>query len=98
MDSMSTYYVYIVTNKYHTVFYTGNTHNLVKRLTEHNGKAESKSFASRYNCTKLVYYEIAETLEVALLREKQIKRYKREWKINLITKMNPKWVDLSMIL
>ncbi|WP_248724104.1 GIY-YIG nuclease family protein [Seonamhaeicola sp. ML3] len=86
--------VYIITNKNNTVLYTGVTSNLVKRMYEHKSKA-FKGFATKYNCEKLVYFETFDSIESAITREKQIKKYKRYKKINLIEKENPDWNDLS---
>jgi putative endonuclease len=66
---MQQYYVYIVTDKNHTVFYVGMTNNLVRRVYEHKEKL-IEGFTKRYNLTKLVYYEIAQTVEAAITREK----------------------------
>src|SRR5690606_36033646 len=87
------YYVYIITNKNHTVLYTGFTDDLERRTFEHKEKLLS-GFTSKYNCNKLVFYEGFQNMEEALHREKQLKRYKREWKHNLIKEMNPQWEDL----
>lgn len=93
---MNTYFVYILTNKNNTVLYTGFTDDIVRRVDEHKRKEFSKSFTSRYNCDKLVYFECFELAQDAMLREKQLKRYKREWKENLINAENSEWKDLSI--
>ena len=93
---MNTYFVYILTNKNNTVLYTGFTDDIVRRVDEHKRKEVSKSFTSRYNCDKLVYLESFELAQDAILREKQLKRYKREWKENLINAENSEWKDLSI--
>lgn len=85
--------VYILTNKWHTVLYTGITSNLSKRIVEHKEKL-IPGFTSRYNINKLVYYETTENPEAAITREKQIKGWIRKKKIALIESMNPKWNDL----
>ncbi|MGL4610794.1 MAG: GIY-YIG nuclease family protein [Trueperaceae bacterium] len=90
---MGQYYVYIMTNKLHTVLYTGMTNNLIRRSREPKEK-RADSFTKRYNVTKLVYYEVAETAYAAISREKQIKAGSRRDKLNLIAEMNPAWVDL----
>ena len=87
------YYVYILTNQYNTVFYTGVTSNLVKRTWEHKNKVV-EGFAEKYNATKLVYYENTENIESAIIREKQLKKWKRSWKIKLIKDFNPSFEDL----
>lgn len=87
------YYIYIATNKGNTVLYTGVTNNLIKRIYEHKSKLMD-GFTKRYNVNKLVYYEIFDKIENAILREKQIKAGPRSKKIALIDKMNPDWNDL----
>ena len=82
------YYVYILTNKNHTVFYTGVTSNLLKRLYEHSNELVD-SFTKRYHIHELIYYEIHSDITIAIQREKTIKKWKREWKWNLINKVNP---------
>ncbi len=89
-----TFLVYIMTNPRKTVLYTGVTNNLPRRIHEHKEKLVP-GFASRYNVTDLVYYETAETAEVAIAREKQLKAGPRRRKIELIKSMNPTWRDLS---
>lgn len=86
--------VYILTNKWHRVFYTGVTGDLQRRIEEHKQKLVP-GFTSRYNVTKLVYYETTENPEAAIAREKQIKGWTRQKKIDLIEQMNPTWNDLS---
>ena len=86
-------FVYILTNKNNTVLYTGVTSDLVKRVYEHKNKLV-KSFSSRYNCDKLVYYEMGEEIEGCILREKQIKAGSRQKKIELVESINPEWNDL----
>jgi putative endonuclease len=86
-------YVYIMTNKYNTVLYTGVTSDLTKRVYEHREKAV-KGFTARYNVTKLAYYEVFDDMTSAILREKQIKAGSRLKKLLLIKKMNPGLVDL----
>ena len=86
--------VYIMTNYLNTTFYIGVTNNLLRRVYEHKSQ-NKKCFTSKYNLNKLVYFEIIESIEVAIKREKQLKKWKREWKIDLITKKNPAFKDLS---
>ena len=88
------YYVYILTNKHHTVLYTGVTNNIERRVFEHKLKV-NHGFTARYNCDRLVYFEEFQKISVAIRREKQLKKYRREWKHNLIKQMNPEWRDLS---
>jgi putative endonuclease len=89
-----TYYVYILTNITHTVLYTGVTNNIDNRVFLHKVKY-NVGFTSKYNCTKLVYYEEFFDPTEAIHREKQLKKYRRDWKRNLISTMNPQWKDLS---
>ncbi len=91
---MNQSHIYIITNKNNTVLYTGVTSNLVKRMYQHKSKTYL-GFASKYNCEKLVYFEGFDSIEMAIEREKQIKKYKRIKKINLIESENPDWNDLS---
>ena len=88
-----TYYIYIITNKPHGVLYIGVTNNLLNRINQHRQKILD-GFSKKYNLTRLVYYEIFDDIEVAISREKQLKKWKRQWKINLINETNPTWRDL----
>ena len=87
------YYVYILTNRWNTVLYTGITSNLKRRVYEHKHKMV-KGFTEKYNIDKLVYYEIHNDVINAISREKQIKAGSREKKIKLIEGINPEWRDL----
>jgi putative endonuclease len=87
------YYVYIMTNKHHTVLYTGVTNNLKRRVYEHK-TGQGGSFTSRYNVNKLVYYQVTPDVKSAIAREKQIKAGSRQKKLDLINEMNPEWIDL----
>ena len=87
------YYVYIMTNKGSTVLYTGVTNNLKRRVYEHKEKL-ADGFTSRYKITKLVYYEVFEDIENAIVREKQIKGGSRQKKMELINTMNEGWREL----
>ncbi len=90
------YYIYILTNKHKTVLYTGLTNNLKNRLYQHlNPKPLSKSFTAKYNCFYLVYYENYSQIETAIQREKQIKKYSRIKKENLINAFNENWDFLN---
>ncbi|MBV1888301.1 MAG: GIY-YIG nuclease family protein [Urechidicola sp.] len=86
-------YVYIVSNNNNSVLYTGVTSDLANRINQHKNKT-IKGFTSKYNCNKLVYYEIGNGMEGCILREKQIKAGSRQKKIQLIEGMNPQWKDL----
>jgi putative endonuclease len=90
---MNQYYVYIMTNRSKTL-YTGVTNDLMRRVYEHKNKMID-GFTKKYNITKLVYYEETNDIQVAISREKQIKRWLRGKKIALIESVNPKWNDLS---
>jgi len=86
-------YVYITTNAYNRVLYTGVTNDLKRRLSEHrNGK---DVFTSRYHAGKLVYFELHPDIRTAIAREKQIKSWRRQKKIELIKQLNPGWLDLA---
>lgn len=85
--------IYIMTNKHNQVLYTGVTSNLLRRVTEHKQKIV-EGFTSKYNATKLIYYEEYATMEEAIAREKQIKGGSRQKKIDLIKSVNPEWKDL----
>ena len=74
--------------------YIGVTSNLVQRVYKHKNKL-IKGFTSKYNVNRLVYYEHTESIEAALKREKNLKVWKRAWKIKLIESVNPNWADLS---
>ena len=87
------YFVYILTNRHHTVLYTGVTNNLARRIYEHREKL-IPGFTSRYNVSKLVFYEATNNVNASIAREKQIKAGSRAKKIALIQGMNPEWHDL----
>ncbi|MDD7885882.1 GIY-YIG nuclease family protein [Flavivirga sp. 57AJ16] len=92
---MKLWYVYIMTNKPNGVIYIGVTDNIEERVKEHKLKIHPKSFTARYNCNKLMYFEEYKDGTEAEIRERQFKKWKRQWKINLIEEMNPSWSDLS---
>ncbi len=87
------FYVYMLASFHNRVLYTGVTSDLIKRVYEHKIKAVP-GFTKMYNVDRLVWYEIHDHPEAAIKREKQIKRWRREWKIQMIEKMNPEWDDL----
>ncbi len=89
--------VYIVTNRPQGTLYTGVTASLAKRIYEHKSGAV-KGFSSKYNCNRLVYYELHATMLQAITREKQIKGWLRNKKITLIESMNPQWKDLYDVI
>ncbi len=86
-------YVYIITNYNNTTLYTGVTSNLVKRIWEHKNEVV-EGFSKRYKLHKLVYYEITNSIEAAINREKYIKGKSREYKLQLIESINKDWNDL----
>jgi putative endonuclease len=87
------YFIYIMTNKNHSVLYTGVTNDLKRRVYEHKNKL-TEGFTKKYNTNKLVFYEIYNDINEAIAREKQIKDGSRVKKIKLIEEMNHKWHDL----
>jgi putative endonuclease len=87
------YFVYIMTNRHHTVLYTGVTNDLVRRVFQHREKT-LPGFTGRYNVDKLMFYEQTSDVLAAIAREKQIKGGSRRKKIALIEAMNPQWRDL----
>ena len=91
---MKEYFVYILTNKYHKVFYVGYTSDIQARLYEHKNKL-LEGFTKKYNVDKLVYFEIHYTREQAKQREQRLKRWRKQWKKELITRINPDWNDLA---
>ena len=87
------YYVYMMTNQYRNVLYTGVTNDLARRVYEHRNHLIKDSFTARYHVTKLVYFEATEDVKSALEREKQIKSWKRARKDALVESQNPTWED-----
>jgi len=90
---MNQYYVYILASKKDGVLYIGVTNNLIRRIYEHKSEY-LKGFSKKYFAKKLVYFEVTSDIESALQREKQLKKWNRIWKIDLIEKDNPGWLDL----
>lgn len=88
------YYIYILANKSNSVLYTGVTNSLRDRICQHKEKVVA-GFTSRYNVDKLVYFEEFDNSYDAISREKQIKNWHRQWKIDLIESVNSHWEDLS---
>ncbi|MGW9685616.1 GIY-YIG nuclease family protein [Flagellimonas sp. 2504JD1-5] len=88
------FYVYIISNKKNGTIYIGYSNNLGKRMKKHKSGTGSK-FAKRYKLDKLVYYEKFRFPMPAIRREKQLKKWNRLWKINLINDFNPNWKDLT---
>jgi len=90
---MKIYCVYILANQRNGTLYIGVTGNLQKRIWEHKQKLV-EGFTKKYDINKLVYYEQTESVYSAIQREKQMKKWNRKWKLNLIEKNNPQWRDL----
>jgi len=88
------HYVYILASKRYGTLYIGYTSSLAKRMIEHKDEL-ADGFTKKYKIKSLVYYEAHENREAALTRERQLKEWKRDWKIELIEKDNPNWFDLT---
>lgn len=88
------YFVYILTNNKNSVFYTGVTSNLFKRVEQHKTVFYINSFTHKYNIKKLVWYDSFINIKDAILIENKLKRWKREYKIKIISDFNPKWEEL----
>ena len=88
------YYVYIMSSGKNGTLYTGVTNDIARRAFEHKSHMNITSFSSRYNVNKLVYMEVFENPEYAIMREKQIKSWNRNKKKDLIESVNPNWIDL----
>lgn len=88
------FWVYIVTNRNHSVLYIGVTNNLAKRTWEHR-HGTGANFPAAYRCSKLIYYEHCSDVYGAIAREKQLKKWSRTKKIELISRLNPSWLDLG---
>ena len=87
------FYTYICTNQRNGTLYTGHTDDLSSRMEQHRQKI-FKGFSAKYGCTKLVWYEVHESRDAAFRRERQIKKWKRGWKLSLIETENPDWLDI----
>jgi putative endonuclease len=90
-------FVCLLSSKAYGTLYVGSTFDLLRRIFEHKARAVP-GFTAKYGVDRLVWFETHETLEGALIRERQIKKWKRDWKINLIEQDNPHWIDLSASL
>ena len=88
------YYLYILTNKKNGTLYVGVTNNLERRMFEHKHKLV-EGFTKKYGLHRLIYFEVFQYVNDAIKREKNIKKWKRQWKFNLIEKENPDWEDLA---
>jgi putative endonuclease len=96
VEAMYSYYVYILASKRNGTLYIGVTNNLERRIAEHKSGI-IKGFTQRYGVNIPVYYEWFTNIEEAIKREKQLKKWNRSWKLNLIEKRNPQWIDLSTV-
>ena len=94
MKTEKYYYTYILASKRNGTTYIGVTSNLLNRSFQHKIKLNKDSFTAKYNVNILVHYEVYTDINNALAREKQLKNWKRQWKIELIEKDNPAWKDL----
>ncbi len=88
------YYIYILASKKNGTLYIGVTNDLERRVLEHKQKI-NEGFTSKYEVTRLVYFESFQYINDAILREKRLKQWNRQWKINLIEEENKEWNDLS---
>ena len=89
--------VYILASGRHRTLYIGVTSDLLARLAQHRSGA-IKGFTTRYGVSKLVWYEMADTMDAAITREKQLKKWNRDWKLRMVEQSNPQWVDLAIPL
>lgn len=96
MKTEKCYYVYILASSRNGTLYIGVTNNLLNRSFQHKLKENLKSFTAKHNVTRLVYYENYGYIQDAIQREKQLKKWNRQWKIELIEKENPAWRDLFL--
>ncbi len=87
------FYVYLLASRPYGTLYIGTTSDLARRIWEHKIRAVP-GFTARYGVDRLVWFEAHASAEAAMLREKRIKEWKRDWKINLIERDNPRWIDL----
>jgi putative endonuclease len=93
LSMLNYYYVYIISNFNNKVLYIGVTNDLKRRIYEHKNKL-IKGFTSKYNINKLVFFEQFNNINEAIQREKQMKKWNRKWKDELIEKVNPEWKEL----
>ena len=87
------FYTYILASQRNGTLYVGVTSNIIKRIWEHKNKVV-EGFTKKYGVANLVYYEVHQTAEAAIAREKRLKFWQRQWKLELIEKHNPEWKDL----
>ncbi len=91
---MKSYFVYVLASARNGTLYIGVTNNLERRMYEHSHHLQP-GFTDTYNVTRLVYFEETSSVEAAIAREKQLKNWRRAWKLELIEKENPEWRDLA---
>ncbi len=91
------YFVYMMASRRHGTLYIGVTNNLARRAFEHQAKAQD-GFTARYDVARLVWYEAYESINEAIAREKDLKRWRRDWKLKLVEDFNPSWDDLYTTL
>lgn len=89
------YFVYLLASKPYGTLYTGITSNLIQRVYQHN-EGLVDGFTKKYDVHRLVFYELHSDVNEAILREKRIKKWNRQWKINLIEQHNPQWLNLAI--
>ena len=94
MKTIHQYYIYILASKFNGTLYIGITNDLQRRIYEHK-KGTKKGFTQKYGISKLVYFETFQDVNEAISREKNLKKWKRDWKIMLIEEGNKKWLDLA---
>lgn len=94
---MKPFFVYILANKRNGTLYVGMTNNLKRRIFEHKNDL-IEGFSSKYKLHLLVYFEIHDSAESAIIREKRLKHWNRTWKLNLIEEKNPSWEDLAIMI
>lgn len=94
---MKTYYVYILASRTRGTLYVGVSNCLERRHFEHLAHQDPESFTAKYKVDRLVYFEETPDVSAAIIREKKLKRWHRQWKINLIESANPNWQDLSKL-
>ena len=92
-----TYYVYMLASGRHGTLYVGVTNDLARRVHEHKTKL-IKGFTSQYDVNRLVWYEAYNQITEAIAREKELKKWRRDWKVRLIEEMSPEWEDLYLAL
>jgi putative endonuclease len=89
------YYIYILSNRWHSVFYTGLTNDIHRRISEHKSKVFKSAFTRRFNVDQLLYYEEVAGFKGAIAREQEIKKLHRQYKMQLIMRINPALADLA---